>query len=308
MAGASDRSLAVGNDRASWESLLGEPGRERHVAQLYTDPGYLIRALSEYAGQGLRRGEAVVVVATPAHARAVTFRLEADGLRAADRARRGQLLLVDAEETLARLLVDGRPDRDRFRSVIGGAVTAAKLAGGGRVRAFGEMVDLLRRTSLDATLELEALWTELLEAEEVALVCGYSIDAFDPASYDGLLQRVMAAHSYLVPAEDCARLDRAVARAYVEVFGTEEDAATLRRQFLAHYARPAAVPDAQAAILAAREFVPAVAADALVERARRHYRHAPRQQGSSRRRSGAARPAVTSDGRGDRGPAEDRPA
>lgn len=298
-------SLAGGN---RWEDLLEEPGRGQHVAHLHTDPGFLVRALSEYAGQGLRRGEAVIIVAMPAHAQALTFRLEANGFCTADLARRGQLLMLDAEETLARLLVDGRPDCDRFRSVIGGAVTAAKAAGGGRVRAFGEMVDLLRLMSLAATLELEELWTELLEVEEIALVCGYSIDALDPGSYDGLVQHVMASHSHLVPAEDYARLDHAVARAYVEVFGTEEDAAILRRAFLAHYARRAAVPDAQAAILAAREFVPAVAADALVERVRYHYQRAPRQRGPRPGWSDAPRRAVTSDGPGDRGPVADRPA
>ena len=54
----------------------------------------------------------------------------------------------------------------------GGAVRASQAAGDGRVRAFGEMVDLLRRTSLAAALRLEALWTELLDAQGIALVCG----------------------------------------------------------------------------------------------------------------------------------------
>jgi hypothetical protein len=48
---------------------------------------------------------------------------------------------------------------------------------------------------------------------------------------------------------------------------------SLRRAFLAQYARPAAMPDAQAAILAARDFVPAAAADSLLERVRHHYEH-----------------------------------
>jgi hypothetical protein len=82
---------------------------------------------------------------------------------------------------------------------------------------------------------------------------------------------VAAAHSHLVPAHDSARLDHAVERAYADVFGRGTDGQFLRRAFLTHYARPSAMPDAQAAILAAREFVPASTA-ALLERARHHYR------------------------------------
>ena len=59
-------------------------------------------------------------------------------------------------------------------------------------------------------------------------------------------------------------------RAYLEVFGVGRDAGFLRHMFLDHYSRPAVMPDAQAAILAAQEFVPEASA-ALLERVRYHY-------------------------------------
>ena len=107
----------------------------------------------------------------------------------------------------------------------------------------------------------------------IALLCGYGIDAFDPQAYQGLLQRVSAVHSHLVPVEDSASLDHAVECAYRDVFGAGQDAGLLRRLFLAHYPRPSAMPDAQAAILAAHEFVPEAAA-ALLDRIRHHYHRA----------------------------------
>jgi len=64
-----------------------------------------------------------------------------------------------------------------------------------------------------------------------------------------------------------------VKHAYAEVFGAGRDAGFLRRAFLARYPRPAAMPDAQAAILAAREFAPTAAADALLDRVRHHYQN-----------------------------------
>ena len=141
-------------------------------------------------------------------------------------------------------MVGGLPNRERFQLVIGGAVEAARAAGYRKLRSFGEMVDVLRRTSLTATLQLEALWSELVLAHGMALLCGYSIDNFDPHTYQGILQGVSRAHSHLVPVEDYARLERAVERAYAEVFGVRRDAGFLRRAFLAHYPRPAVMPDA----------------------------------------------------------------
>ena len=257
-------------DGAGWETVLRAPALGQHVAQLYTERPFLFRAVGEFVGAGLRRGEAVLLLLTPAHRHPIARQLQAQGFRLEDLSRGRQLTILDATRTLAELLVDGRPDRERFQLVIGGAVEAAKAAGYQRLRAFGEMVDVLRRTSLTAVLELEALWSEVVLAHGIALLCGYSIDNFDPHTYQGFLQRVSRAHSHLVPVEDYARLEWAVDLAYAEVFGVGRDAGFLRQAFLAHYARPAVMPDAEASILAAGEFVPA-AASPLLERIRYHY-------------------------------------
>jgi len=268
----SERTPATPGGRGTWESILWAPAPLQHVVQLYTKPAFLVRAVTEYAGEGLRGGEALLLVATAAHVRAIARRLEGEGFALAELAHRGQLFVLDAAQALHEVLVDGLPDRARFRAVIGGAVETANAAGDRKVRAFDEMVDLLRRTSLTAALYLEGLWSDLLAEQGVALLCGYSIDNFDPDIYDGLLQRVISAHSHLVPVEDYARLDQAVELAYAEIFGSGRDAGYLRRAFLAHYVRSASMPDAEAAILAAREFVPAAAADALLDRTRYYYR------------------------------------
>jgi hypothetical protein len=162
------------------------------------------------------------------------------------------------------------PDPERFAAVIGGAVEAGRRAGYPRVRAFGEMVDLLRRTDLAATIRLEELWNDLLAGHRISLLCGYSVDIFDPRVYRGLLQRVCSVHSDLIPIEDYARLEQAVARAYADVFGPVGDGQALRDVLVADYAPASAMPDAEAAILAAREFVP-TAIDSLLAAARQHY-------------------------------------
>src|SRR5262249_1514273 len=122
---------------------------------------------------------------------------------------------------------------------------------------------------------LEELWTGFLTAHGATLLCGHTIDNFDPQSYHGALQQVSSMHSHLVPVEDYARLDRAVKVAYEEIFGAGQDASFLRRAFLTHYRGSAAMPDSEAAILAAREFVPPLTADALLDRVRHHYQNPP---------------------------------
>ena len=255
---------------APWHDMLASPAAGQHIAQLYTERQFLARAVGRWVGDGLRQGEAVIVIATPLHWRAILRELDARHLRAEAFQRRGQLIVQDAEETLATFMADGMPDRDRFRQVIGGVLDDTQANGFRKVRAFGEMVDLLRRTNLTATFRLEELWNEVLVERGIALLCGYSLDTFDPKIYRGLLQLVTRSHSDLIPVEDYARLEWAVARAYEEIFGGGQDAGDLRRAFLQHYARPAAMPDGEAALMAVREFVPATA-DALLDSVRRHY-------------------------------------
>jgi len=258
---------------APWQEILAAPTPGQHVAQLYTEPRFLARAVTDFVGNGVRAGEAVIVIATPSHWQEIARRLEGLGFDLDDLQRRRQLAVFDAASSLARVLVGGVPDPDRFRDLVGGAVEAARRAGYPRCRAFGEMVDLLRHTDVAATIRLEELWNELLATHGIALLCGYSLDAFDPRVYRGLVQSVCSVHSDLIPVEDYARFEQAVEDAYADVFGPIGDGHSLRRVFLGDYVRPAAMPDAEAALLAAREFVP-TAIDPLLETARRHYRAA----------------------------------
>jgi hypothetical protein len=256
---------------ASWQNIVAAPVPGQHIAQLYTDEAFLARAVGDFIGQGLRAGDAGVILAVPSHWQAIAGRLESQGFDLEARQRSGQLLVMEAAACLARVLVDGIPDRERFRAVVGGAVETAGAGGARRVRAFGELVDLLRRRSVEATIRLEDLWNELLAEHRVSLLCGYCVDAFDPHVYRELLQRVCAVHSDLIPVDDYAGLEQAVERAYREIFGTAGDADALRRVLLSHYRRPAAMPDAAAALLAVREYVPTTM-NALLQTARRHYR------------------------------------
>ncbi len=76
-------------------------------------------------------------------------------------------------------------------------------------------------------------------------------------------------HSHLIPVEDYARLERAVADALRETVGPDE-ARVLEDRLLSGYKQPFDMPCAQALLLALRQVLPAVA-DPVLQRSRKFY-------------------------------------
>lgn len=158
---------------AAATAFWGRTDCGEHLLQVYKDQGAFMDGLAEFAGSGLRGGEAVVVIATAAHRASLQARLRADGHDLDRACAEHRYLALDAAGTLARIMVDGWPDPARFEQVIGEVVARARGAGR-RVRAYGEMVALLwadDRTG--ATLRLEQLWNDFMRQHELVLLCGY---------------------------------------------------------------------------------------------------------------------------------------
>jgi hypothetical protein len=255
----------------AWRSLLGALRPRDHVIQLYTDDTFLTQAASHFVASGLLGGEAAMIVATLDHQRAFADAL--DGLADVPGAvAREQLIFVDAQACLTQFMRDGRPDREALRAAVAPPLDRAAAAGGGRVRLFGEMVNLLWPQSLAAALELEVIWGEILIERSLAMLCAYRIDNFDRHVQRAVLPRLSVGHSHLVPVEDYARLEGAVERAYRDVFGAGGDAATLRRLMVSHRTPGLEMPAAQAALLVLRG-VREDLADAVLARAGYYYAH-----------------------------------
>ena len=152
-------------DKLTRPHALDAPARGRHLAQLYTRDEGLVRVVGDFVMAGLERGEGIVLIATAAHRAAIARHLEDHGFTPSVLARGRQLILLDARETLEALRVGPVPARPRFETVIGGAIEACRRAGFERLRAFVEMVDLIRRDNdLEAVLLLEGLWNDLVAA------------------------------------------------------------------------------------------------------------------------------------------------
>jgi anti-sigma regulatory factor (Ser/Thr protein kinase) len=152
-------------------------GTGEHVVQFYDHESDLARAVGAYLAQAVRAGDASIVIATPSHRAAFHEELAAAGLTP-DEARSDAIVWLDAAETMARFMPDGRIDPETFRNVVGGLVRRAGQGGaaqGGRpLRAYGEMVALLWDAGdVLAAIELEKLWNELAREYDFSLWCAY---------------------------------------------------------------------------------------------------------------------------------------
>jgi hypothetical protein len=167
-------------------------------------------------------------------------------------------------------VVDGMPDPAAFRRLVAEMLGRVHAAGYRRVRLYGEMVDLLWQEDLEAALRLEALWNGVLADEPITMLCAYRIDNFDRYAHRRVLLRVSQMHSHLIPVDDYPRFERAVARAYADVFGPRGDAEALRDALVSRFPPHPVMPPAQAALFALRG-VNGHTADDVLDRARAYY-------------------------------------
>lgn len=278
LAVARDRALAAdGLDRSEpWGGLLASAGPRDHIVQLYQDQQFLNRAVCRFAAAAIANGEGVILVPTAAHWEAFRPRLEAEGVDITGSQERGQLTVVDADELLPQFVRNAMPDAPVFLGLAGEVI--AKARGNGRypkVRWWGEMVNVLwERGDVAASMDLEDRFDHLAHEHEIAIFCSFVMDNFNGEVHSRMLPRLGQNHSHLIPVEDYARLERAVADALRDTVGADE-ARILEQQLLSRYAAPFQMPRSQALLLALRDTLPRIA-DSVLTRSRTLY-HAPQE-------------------------------
>jgi len=189
----------------------GPTPRGEHFVRFYQDDSHLYNTVGRFLREGLEAGEGVVVIATPDHRAGFEKSIAAGGIDVPAARDRGDLILLDAEQTLRGFLMGGLAggvlDPVAFTRVVGDVVV--RLSKGivrRKVRAYGEMVALLfREGNTEATVGLEELWNELAGTHDFDLCCAYALDDFNRATHLEPFQRICAVHSHVVPAESYDR-------------------------------------------------------------------------------------------------------
>jgi len=170
-----------------------------HLVQLYEDDDVLLSSLEGFAAAGLAVGDAVVVIATPEHLRALRERLTASDIDVIAAENQDRYIALTAREALSEFMLGAWPDETLFRSFIARTLRRAR-SGGRRVRAFGEMVAVLWAEGHNgATVRLEHLWEQLRQEEAFSVFCAYPRTGFTRDASESL-DEVRATHSRVVDA------------------------------------------------------------------------------------------------------------
>ena len=220
MAQEFERAVDV-KESEPWERVVTHAAPADHIVQLYQDEEFLNRAVCRFAGAAIANGEGLILVPTASHWDAFRPRLEAEGLDVDAAKERGQLAVVDADDFLPRFLREGMPDSPVFLGLAAEVIERSRAGGRyPKVRWWGEMVNVLwERGDVAASMSLEDLFDQLGHKHDVALFCSFLMDNFDGDVHTHMLPRLGSNHSHLIPVENYARLERAVADALRETVG-----------------------------------------------------------------------------------------
>jgi signal transduction histidine kinase len=175
-----------------------------HRVQFYDSDDFLALTVANFLDEGIRGGQPLVVIATEAHRVSFTSQLKSKGHDVDRVSGSGQLMLLDARDTLDKFMVGTAPDAGRFKTVVGAALQSARDLGGGNavLRLYGEMVDLLWRDgNTEGALHLEQLWNDLANTYEFSLLCAYAMGNFYRSSDAEHFQAVCHQHTHVTPTE-----------------------------------------------------------------------------------------------------------
>jgi anti-sigma regulatory factor (Ser/Thr protein kinase) len=166
-----------------------------HIVNCYDNDDDVIRDVARFVASGLRASQRAVVVATPVHRHAILAALRDHGINGGAAQRSGDVVFLDAAETLAAFMTDSGPDRGRFMQVVGDVIERAGRGGRG-VRAFGEMVALLWKAGdVAGAIELESLWNDLARHFQFSLYCAYPLSLLEANGDLDAINQVCRHHS-----------------------------------------------------------------------------------------------------------------
>jgi hypothetical protein len=175
--------------------------QHQHAVQFYDDERSLCRRVGAFLGEGLVAEQPAIVIATGDHQEALVEELGARLINVGEARRLGELVLLDADDTLGAFMIGDEPDPDLFHcymsTILEQVLKGRKRTG---IRAYGEMVDVLWKAGKpEAAVALEILWNTLASKYSFSLLCGYSMGQF--YKQPDLYRRVCEQHTSIFEPE-----------------------------------------------------------------------------------------------------------
>jgi hypothetical protein len=173
-----------------------------HAVQFYGSDEKLCETVAGFLAQGFVDRNPAILIATPAHTVAILERLRSRLIDVDTAQRTGDLIVLDAQQTLELFMDGDTPDARRFEDSVGTLITDVLKSRSERtiIRAYGEMVDVLWKSGKpEAAIRLEMLWNKLANQHGFALLCGYAMGNF--LKQTTLFEEVCRQHTHVMPAE-----------------------------------------------------------------------------------------------------------
>ncbi|MCW3105391.1 MAG: hypothetical protein JWO09_3831 [Bacteroidetes bacterium] len=165
--------------KSETQVFWGEIAPTDHLVQIYESDDIVLDSLEGFVSSGFKAGDSVLIIATAEHLEALNDRLTASGVDI-DKLKADHLYIpLNAHDTLAKFMVVGWPDEQRFMKTVTDVIKLARGNTQRKVRAYGEMVAILWEQGFSgATVQLEHLWNKFCETEAFCLFCAYPKSGF----------------------------------------------------------------------------------------------------------------------------------
>ena len=169
----------------------------RHEVGFYADDRRLLGDLTVFVGASLKAGNAAIVLATESHRENLLPRLQGYDVDVHAAIEQGRYIALDATEALSMFMVNGMPDRVQFFKAFDNLIRAIRHTAKEhrRIAVFGECVDLLcSQGNAEAAIQMEMLGNQL-NANDVDILCGYSLADTRREMDRKTSQRICAEHT-----------------------------------------------------------------------------------------------------------------
>jgi PAS domain S-box-containing protein len=174
-----------------------------HSVQFYFEDRLLIEGLAGLVATALVSRDAAIIIATQVHRETLARELKDRDLDTTRAIADGRFVCLDASETLARIMLNGMPEPERFSRLMGGLISKARAAAKSEqvgLVIFGEMVALLwAEGKHQAAIRLEELWNDLAAQYSFSLRCAYPMNGFHKQEHADSFAKICAAHSSVLP-------------------------------------------------------------------------------------------------------------
>jgi len=200
-------------------SLLLEAPLGRHFAQFHRERDTLVESAFAFVEAGLRRGNSVLVIASPAQVEQLFDRLAASKLHPKSLGNSGQLAILQSDRLLDEFVAGGLPEWTEFRGALAPVLSRLQPFGRG-IRVYSELAGTLWEWgNTEGAVRLEDFWNALGSAYPFSLYCGFTVDTHSENSYVGPLEELGRTHSEILGTPEDEQWGVALDRASKEIFG-----------------------------------------------------------------------------------------